>query len=158
VGAKTVFATFLELLRLLKLFKALAILWNQLPTSLSSLLQRLSPLEKPNSTSLWLVSMTALKVLSLFYSLLELTERATGGPLDICSICRVLDCDANIALDESWVEENPRFTALNWQVNGKKIGMVTLPGEPLIELGWMVRNDTLELGFDNSFLLGYSNK
>jgi len=31
-----------------------------------------------------------------------------------------------------------------------------MPGEPLLELGWMVRNDTLKLGFQETFLLGYS--
>ena len=35
--------------------------------------------------------------------------------------------------------------------------MVTLPGEPLLELGWEVYNDTLKMGFDTTFLAGYSN-
>lgn len=35
--------------------------------------------------------------------------------------------------------------------------LVTLPGEPLVELGWQVYNDTLKLGFDNTFLCGYTN-
>ncbi len=31
-----------------------------------------------------------------------------------------------------------------------------MPGEALVELGWWIRNDTLALGFDQTFLLGYS--
>jgi len=80
-----------------------------------------------------------------------------GGPLDICSICTILDCDADIRLGDSWVEENPRFTALRFDIHNKKVVMVTIPGEALIELGWMIRNATKDLGFDETFLLGYSN-
>jgi hypothetical protein len=81
----------------------------------------------------------------------------SGGELDICAICRVLDCDANLALPESWVEENPRFTGVRLDANGKKTVMVTIPGEALVELGWIIRNDTHDLGFDSTLLLGYSN-
>jgi neutral ceramidase len=35
--------------------------------------------------------------------------------------------------------------------------MVTLPGEPLLQLGWEVRNDSMDLGFNNTLLAGYSN-
>jgi len=80
-----------------------------------------------------------------------------GGPLDICTICWYLHCDANLHLPESWVEENPRFTALNFLINGKKTAMVTMPGEALVELGWWIRNDTQNMDFDQTFLLGYSN-
>jgi len=81
---------------------------------------------------------------------------SSGGPLDICTLCAVLKCDANLHLDSGWVEENPRFSAFKFVIRGKSTIMVTLPGEPLLELGWWVRNDTKNLGFDQTFLLGYS--
>jgi hypothetical protein len=52
----------------------------------------------------------------------------------------ILKCDANIHLPESWVEEYPRFTAFLFQINGVSTGMVTIPGEALVELGWWIRN------------------
>lgn len=90
-------------------------------------------------------------------TLARLDNCTRGGPLDICSLCVILDCDANIALPSSWVEENPRFTAFSFSIHGKSTVMVTMPGEALIELGWWIRNDTLDLGFDQTLLLGYSN-
>ena len=36
--------------------------------------------------------------------------------------------------------------------------MVTLPGEPLLQLGWEVRNDSMDLGFNNTLLAGYVKK
>jgi len=81
----------------------------------------------------------------------------SGGPLDICSICKILDCDLDLHLDEAWLEQNPRFTAVSFEMGGKITLLVTLPGEPLLELGWEVYNDTLKMGFDTTFLCGYSN-
>jgi len=81
----------------------------------------------------------------------------SGGTMDICTICRILDCDLNLQLNEAWIEQNPRFTAFAFNVKGKNTLMVTLPGEPLVELGWEVYNDTLKMGFDQTFLCGYSN-
>lgn len=52
----------------------------------------------------------------------------------------ILKCDANIHLPESWVEEFPRFTAFLFEINGVSTGMVTIPGEALVELGWWIRN------------------
>lgn len=80
-----------------------------------------------------------------------------GGPLDICSLCEVLRCDLNAHLPDSWVENNPRFTALRFDIMGESSVLVTMPGEPLLELGWWVRNATKALGFDNTILAGYSN-
>eukprot|EP00163_Fabomonas_tropica_P015439 TRINITY_DN28234_c0_g1_i1.p1 TRINITY_DN28234_c0_g1~~TRINITY_DN28234_c0_g1_i1.p1 ORF type:complete len:506 (+),score=121.43 TRINITY_DN28234_c0_g1_i1:33-1520(+) len=80
-----------------------------------------------------------------------------GGFLDICSICAILRCDLNAHLPSSWIEENPRFTALRIDSGGKKWAMVTVPGEPLVELGWQIRNDSLALGYDYTLLAGYSN-
>lgn len=79
-----------------------------------------------------------------------------GGELDLCSICAVLDCDANVHLDGAWVENVPRFTAVTLTWDGKTTAMVTVPGEALVELGWIIRNISLSLGFDDLFLLGYS--
>jgi len=94
---------------------------------------------------------------SLNITLQRFDNCTSGGPLDICSICTILDCDANIHLGDSWVEEFPRFTALRFDIHGKHVGMVTIPGEALIELGWWIRNATQDLGFNETFLLGYSN-
>ncbi|XP_065846557.1 neutral ceramidase A-like [Oscarella lobularis] len=80
-----------------------------------------------------------------------------GGPLDICSLCRVLRCDVNLHLDSAWIEESPTFTALNISIGGNHTLMVTVPGEALLELGWNIRNDSLKLGFTNTLLAGYSN-
>lgn len=35
--------------------------------------------------------------------------------------------------------------------------MATVPGEAIVELGWWIRNDSLKIGFDKTFILGYSN-
>jgi len=94
---------------------------------------------------------------NLNLTLARLDNCTSGGPLDICTICLILDCDANIHLPASWLEQNPRFTALRFDINGKNVGMVTIPGEALIEVGWWIRNATEKLGFDHTFLLGYSN-
>eukprot|EP01100_Stratorugosa_tubuloviscum_P003848 TRINITY_DN1936_c0_g2_i1.p1 TRINITY_DN1936_c0_g2~~TRINITY_DN1936_c0_g2_i1.p1 ORF type:complete len:480 (-),score=253.66 TRINITY_DN1936_c0_g2_i1:80-1519(-) len=81
----------------------------------------------------------------------------SGGPLDICSICEVIHCEFNPHLGSAWLEDKPRFTAFRLTINSKDAVFVTLPGEPLLELGWWVRNDTLDLGFDTTFLCGYAN-
>jgi len=94
---------------------------------------------------------------SLNITLARFNNCTSGGPLDLCSLCYMIGCDANIHLPESWVEENPRFTAMNINVNGVNTGIVTVPGEPLIELGWWIRNDTQALKFDQTLLFGYSN-
>jgi len=94
---------------------------------------------------------------SLNMTLQRFDNCTSGGPLDICSICEILRCDLDLHLDEAWLEQNPRFTAVSFELGGKTTLMVTLPGEPLVELGWQVYNDTLKMGFDNTFLCGYSN-
>lgn len=88
----------------------------------------------------------------------------SGGELDICSLCgkitlreAFLDCDLNAHLPESWVEDTPRFTALRWEIDGEVSLMVTIPGEALVETGWWIRNGTLALGYNRTFLLGYTN-
>lgn len=80
-----------------------------------------------------------------------------GGPLDICTICSVLRCDLNAHLYSSWIEQSPRFTAFSFLVYDTKTVVVSMPGEALVELGWWVRNDTLDMGFDQTLLAGYSN-
>jgi len=80
-----------------------------------------------------------------------------GGPLDICTICAILRCDADVHMPEAWITNTPRFTAIAFGLNGENDVLVTLPGEPLLELGWQVRNDTQKLGFDHTILAGYSN-
>jgi len=90
-------------------------------------------------------------------TLVRMDNCSSGGPLDLCSFCLILDCDANIHLPSSWVEESPRFTAFQFTINGVTTVGVTIPGEALIELGWQIRNDTQKLGFDQTLLFGYSN-
>lgn len=80
-----------------------------------------------------------------------------GGPLDICTFCNFMHCDLNLHMPSSWIETKPRFTAVSTVLGGEKVVIVTLPGEPLLELGWWVRNDTLDLGYDVTLLAGYSN-
>ncbi|XP_065899909.1 neutral ceramidase-like isoform X2 [Dysidea avara] len=77
-----------------------------------------------------------------------------GGPLDICTICRVLNCDINLHLNEAWVEQNPKFGAFAFNINGTNTGMVTIPGEALSDLGTEIRNDLLNMKFDNVLLGG----
>ncbi|ELR11785.1 Ceramidase [Acanthamoeba castellanii str. Neff] len=103
---------------------------------------------------------------------------SSGGPLDICTICKVLQCDLNAHLgmfglcahidrsarslivrlsDSAWIENEPRFTAIRFDIGGRHILLVTLPGEPLYELGQQVYGDMAALGFDHTILAGYSN-
>lgn len=76
----------------------------------------------------------SLVALPIFLSDLNLTlERVGtdcdhGGPLDICAICKVLHCDANLHLGSDWIENRPRLTAIRWDIAGRKQVMVTLPG------------------------------
>jgi len=81
----------------------------------------------------------------------------SGGPLDICSLCMVLNCDENIHLNEAWVENTPKFNAFRISVNGKDNLIVTIPGEALTQLGTEIRNDSRILGFKNTILMGYTN-
>jgi hypothetical protein len=80
-----------------------------------------------------------------------------GGPLDICTLCQVLDCELNPSLDSNWLENMPRFTAVRFNGNGKNAVLATMPGEPLSQLGFEVRSDLKALGFDTALLAGYSN-
>jgi len=82
---------------------------------------------------------------------------STGGPLDVCGICEVLKCEEDLKLYSGWIETQPRFTALAMQIAGKRTVLASLPGEPLLDLGWWVRNDTQKLGVDFTILAGYSN-
>jgi len=80
-----------------------------------------------------------------------------GGPIDICTFCVIFKCDINEHLYENWVEQFPKFTALRFDINSISTVVVSMPGEPLLELGWWIRNDTQKLGFNNTLLAGYSN-
>jgi len=80
-----------------------------------------------------------------------------GGYLDICTFCAWLDCDFNAHLNSAWVENYPRFTAFRFTINNVTTIFTSIPGEALVELGWWIRNDTKDLGFDQTFLIGYTN-
>jgi len=81
----------------------------------------------------------------------------SGGELDICTFCKWFRCDFNAHLYSSWIQNTPRFTAFNFVIGGKSIVTVSMPGEALVELGWWIRNDTLGMGYNLTFLTGYSN-
>jgi hypothetical protein len=70
----------------------------------------------------------------------------SGGFLDICGICKFLDCDLNLHLGPEWLQEEPRFTAVKMKVAGTSYGMVTIPGEAIQELGFQIRSDIIAAG------------
>jgi len=80
-----------------------------------------------------------------------------GGPFNICTICNVIKCTADLRLNASWVENTPRFTGISLAVGGKRAVIASIPGEALLELGNWIRADSRTLGFDTTFLFGYSN-
>eukprot|EP01119_Soliformovum_irregulare_P005626 TRINITY_DN17381_c0_g1_i1.p1 TRINITY_DN17381_c0_g1~~TRINITY_DN17381_c0_g1_i1.p1 ORF type:complete len:487 (+),score=136.37 TRINITY_DN17381_c0_g1_i1:22-1461(+) len=81
----------------------------------------------------------------------------TGGPLDICGICSFIQCEFNPHLGSAWLENTPRFTGISFVINNVSSVIVSIPGEALVELGWWIRNDTLDLGYQQTLLAGYSN-
>jgi len=81
----------------------------------------------------------------------------SGGPLDICTICAVIHCDVDTHFPESWWDATPKFTAFSFKLRNYTTLMSTIPGEAIVELGWWLRNDSIKLGFDQNFLLGYTN-
>jgi len=93
----------------------------------------------------------------LNYTLARFNNCSTGGPIDICSLCAVLHCDLNAHFGASWIEDKPRFTSFLFEIEAEPTLLVTVPGEALVELGWQIRNDTLNLNYQRTFLFGYSN-
>ena len=88
----------------------------------------------------------------------RLANCTRGGPLDICSLCTVLKCDDNLQLDASWISNQPKFTAVRLELaHQRNVGIVSVPGEAVTELGFQIRNDTRDLHFDQTFFAGYSN-
>ena len=53
-----------------------------------------------------------------------------------CTLCEFLHCDLNTHLGPSWIEQDPRFTAVRMTFpqnsTTKSTVFVTLPGEPLL--------------------------
>jgi len=82
-----------------------------------------------------------------------------GGYLDICTFCssKFLNCDLDLHLSENWIEESPKFTAVRIKANGKNTLLVTVPGEPINELGNQIKSDAKAMGFDDTYVFGYSN-
>ena len=70
----------------------------------------------------------------------------SGGFLDICGICKFLDCNLNLHLGPEWLQEQPRFTAIKMTIGGTSYGMVTIPGEAIQELGFQIRSDISAAG------------
>jgi len=81
----------------------------------------------------------------------------TGGPFNICSICEVIKCAADLRLDATWVENTPRFSGVSITVGGKRTIIATVPGEALIELGGWIKSDGASLGYSQQLIFGYSN-
>jgi len=80
-----------------------------------------------------------------------------GGPVDICTFCAIFNCDENLHLYSQWLEETPRFSGMKLTIDNIETYVGTVPGEPLLELGWWLRNDTQKAGYDYTILAGYSN-
>jgi len=80
----------------------------------------------------------------------------SGGILDICTFCKIFQCDLNEHLPSSWVETTPRFTAFRFTIGKNNTAIFTVPGEALTEVGWWLRNDTKKMGFDVTLFAGYS--
>jgi neutral ceramidase len=81
----------------------------------------------------------------------------SGGPLDICTICEFLRCDENAHLPDNYVEQNPIFNAIKFTIDNVTTGLVTMPGEALMNLGDWIREDLAAMHFDQALLFGYSN-
>jgi len=93
----------------------------------------------------------------LNYTLARFDNCTRGGPLDICTLCKAIRCDANVHMPSSWISNTPKFTAFSFVIDSVKSVMCTFPGEPLLDLGWWHRNDTKDLGYNVTLLAGYSN-
>lgn len=79
--------------------------------------------------------------------------------IDLCKLCssKFLNCRLNLKLGERWVENKPRFTALNLLVDGTNTAFVTVPGEAIQELGYLIKRDAKQMGFDQAFVFGFAN-
>ncbi|KNC56090.1 uncharacterized protein AMSG_02103 [Thecamonas trahens ATCC 50062] len=89
-------------------------------------------------------------------TLARMANCTRGGPLDICSFCEILDCDANLHLDEEWLDENPWYVAARFDIGDKHIGAVTIPGELLTTPGDALRADMKAMGYTDAMIWGYS--
>ncbi len=96
----------------------------------------------------------------LNYTLARFDNCTHGGFLDMCTVCRLLRCDLNARFNGGWLPTLAKYSSVRLDIGvpAKSVAFVTLPGEPLLELGWIVRNTTQALGFNLTFLLGYSNE
>jgi len=81
----------------------------------------------------------------------------SGGPMNICSICEVLKCVVDLQLNGSWVENTPRFAGLRINVDNRVLGVASVPGEALSELGTWIKTAGKELGYTDTLIFGYSN-
>jgi len=81
----------------------------------------------------------------------------SGGPINICTFCAIFHCEDNLELYSNWIDNSPRFTALSISVGNVKTIIGSIPGEAILEVGWWLRNDTFDAGYQNTLLAGYSN-
>jgi len=80
-----------------------------------------------------------------------------GGFLNICTICEVLKCTLDLQLNGSWVENVPRFAGMRITVDNKIIGVASVPGEAIQELGTWIKDAGKSLGYQETLIFGYSN-
>jgi len=81
----------------------------------------------------------------------------TGGPFNICAICEVLKCTLDLQLNGSWVENYPRFAGMRFTLDGKPVGITSVPGEAISELGQWIKDTGKDLGYAETLIFGYSN-
>eukprot|EP01080_Neovahlkampfia_damariscottae_P011534 gene11534-4787_t len=83
----------------------------------------------------------------------------TGGFMNICGICHSsrMNCTVNLRLDDKWIENKPRFTAVELNSLGQSHGFVTLPGEAIQEIGHQIRAEGRRMGYNNIYIVGYGN-
>ena len=62
----------------------------------------------------------------------------------------------NAHMPQTWITNKPQFTAFEIAFAAKKSVFGTMPGEPLLQLGWWFRNETIKMGWDTTFLVGYA--
>jgi hypothetical protein len=81
-----------------------------------------------------------------------------GGFMDICAFCRRNPlCVMDIGLDDTFVENKPRFTGIRMTLGGKHYGFATFPGEAIQALGHQLRAEAKQLGYSETYVLGYAN-
>ena len=80
-----------------------------------------------------------------------------GGPLDICTICDILNCDVDVALGPGWIESKAVFGGYSMQIKGKFYGILTVPAEMIYTFGQSLKPQFQKLGFEDVMIVGLTN-